>query len=134
MALLTTTYVILGEFCYFVYGNDLTRPLIMSNWDDSKWYVITLKILYCINLIFTYPLMLFPAFQVMEAYAFKGWRSGKKRMWGKNIFRSIIVIFTIVLAIWLDEKLDKFLALLGGFACAPIAFTLPCLFHYKLCA
>ena len=52
----------------------------------------------------------------------------------KNIFRALIVIFTIIVALWLDKKLDKFLALLGAVACIPITFTLPCLFHYKLVA
>lgn len=45
-----------------------------------------------------------------------------------------MVAFTIVLALSLGDSLNQFLSLLGSLACTPIAFTLPALFHYKLCA
>ena len=45
-----------------------------------------------------------------------------------------MVIFTIVFSLWMGPMLDQFLSLLGGLACTPIAFTLPTLFHFKLCA
>ena len=45
-----------------------------------------------------------------------------------------MVIFTIIFSLWMGPMLDQFLSLLGGLACTPIAFTLPTLFHYKLCA
>lgn len=52
----------------------------------------------------------------------------------KNVFRAFIVVSTIIVALWLDEKLSKFLAFLGAVGCIPITFTVPCLFHYKLVA
>ena len=58
----------------------------------------------------------------------------KKRQWLKNLTRSIMLIFTIVFSLLMGPMLDQFLSLLGGLACTPIAFTLPTLFHYKLCA
>ena len=45
-----------------------------------------------------------------------------------------MVIITVVSAITIDEKLDSFLALLGAIGCIPIAFSLPAIFHYRLCA
>ena len=53
-------------------------------------------------------------------------------MWMKNLTRALTVMFTIVIALWLNEKLSKFIAFLGAFACIPITFILPNLFHYKL--
>ena len=44
-----------------------------------------------------------------------------------------MVFFTIVIAITIDEKLDSFLALLGAIGCIPISFSLPALFHYRIC-
>ena len=40
----------------------------------------------------------------------------------------------IVVTLLVGEKIDIILAFFGGFACIPIAFTLPSLFHYRLCA
>mmetsp|Transcript_36058 Transcript_36058/g.35037 ORF Transcript_36058/g.35037 Transcript_36058/m.35037 type:complete len:80 (+) Transcript_36058:1373-1612(+) len=45
-----------------------------------------------------------------------------------------MVAFTITLSLLLDEKLGKFLGLMGAVSCTPVAFTLPTLFHFKLCA
>jgi proton-coupled amino acid transporter len=45
-----------------------------------------------------------------------------------------MVAFTVIISLALGQKLTEFLSLLGGLACTPIAFTLPALFHYKLCA
>ena len=45
-----------------------------------------------------------------------------------------MIILTIVAALTIDDKLDSFLALLRAFGCIPIAFILPGLFHYRICA
>lgn len=90
--------------------------------------------MFCINLIFTYPLVIFPANQIIEGYLFGKMPKSKKRQWFKNISRGIMVAFTVVIAILLGTSLDKFLALLGALGCTPISFTLPTLFHYKLVA
>jgi len=56
----------------------------------------------------------------------------KKRMWLKNLFRTIVVLFTVVFCLSLKDSLDKFISVLGSLACTPISFTIPCLFHLKL--
>mmetsp|Transcript_27267 Transcript_27267/g.19682 ORF Transcript_27267/g.19682 Transcript_27267/m.19682 type:complete len:80 (+) Transcript_27267:1392-1631(+) len=40
-----------------------------------------------------------------------------------------MVILTIIMGLILYDSLDKFLSLLGGMACTPIAFILPTLFY-----
>ena len=35
------------------------------------------------------------------------------------------------MGIFLASKMDKFLGLIGSFACAPLALTFPCMLHYK---
>ncbi len=52
----------------------------------------------------------------------------------KNVNRTVMVIFTVILAILMADQLDKFLAILGALGCTPVAFTLPVLFHYHICA
>ena len=45
-----------------------------------------------------------------------------------------MVAFVVVLTVLLQQKLDKFLSILGALTCTPIAFTFPAIFHYKACA
>lgn len=45
-----------------------------------------------------------------------------------------MVILTIVIALVANDKLNNFLAILGAVACIPIGYTLPALFHYRICA
>lgn len=135
--MITTVFVIylaFGEFCYFIYGDALNTPLITSNLPASSPVSWIIKILFTINLIFSYPLILYPANIIIESYVFSKLQFSIMRKWLKNLYRTVMVAFTVVIALLLGNKLGSFLAFLGAFACTPIAFTLPTLFHYKLCA
>jgi len=48
-------YVGFGEFCLFVYGDEITNPLITANL-PSGVVVWVIKVCFSINLFFTYPL------------------------------------------------------------------------------
>ena len=126
-------YLAYGQLCYLVYGGNLKLPLITSYLPDNAFTSFT-KVFFCLNLIFTYPLVIYPAFQTLEGKIFKKMRAGNKKMWTKNLFRAFVVAITIVIPLLLDDKLSKFLSLLGALGCVPIAFNLPCVFHYILCA
>ncbi len=52
----------------------------------------------------------------------------------KNGTRALLILFTIVLALCVYNKLPEFLSIVGSLTCTPIAFILPALFHYKACA
>jgi proton-coupled amino acid transporter len=99
--------------------------------DPVVW---VLKIVFCFNLIFSYPLMLYPANIAIESYLFNGWPKSKRRQWGKNIYRACMVTFTVVITLAMRKDLDQFLAVLGALACTPVAFLLPTLYHLKVCA
>lgn len=71
---------------------------------------------------------------VYESYLFAGWKKSKKRTWAKNALRTFVVAGTVVLSVWLMETLDKLESINGAFACIPLAFLLPTVFHYKLVA
>ncbi len=134
MVLLTVLvlYTGFGEYNYFVYGTSLTDPLITSILDDGA-FVWVIKILFSVNVIFTYTLMIFPANVIMEGYIFRRMPKSKKRMWLKNLFRTVVVIFTLVVCLLLKNKLDKFLSLIGTLTSTPVSFTIPCIFHLVLC-
>ena len=129
-------YVTFSEFCLFVYYDqfmDSGAPLIVSYLPAVPTaYVI--KGLFAINLIISYPLMLYPANMIIESYLYAGWPKSRKRQCFKNINRAVLILITIVLALSAWDKLDLFLSITGALFCTPIAFILPALFHYKACA
>jgi solute carrier family 36 (proton-coupled amino acid transporter) len=133
---ITVVYIIFGNFNYFAYGYKKLHehPLITSILPRKDIPVAIVEIIWIINLIFTYPLVIHPANMVIESYVFRSWAQSKSRTWLKNFSRAIMVGFTVVLSVALMETLDKLESINGAFACIPLAFLLPCLFHYKLVA
>ena len=97
----------------------------------SVWTYIA-KLAYCFTLVFTYPLQQFPANNVIESYITGGWPKSKKRMWCKNVSRTIVITLTLVMGLAVWEKIGVFLELLGALTCAPLAFCLPALYHIKI--
>lgn len=55
-------YLSFGEFCYIIYGNALKLPLITSNLPEDNILIPIIKIAFCINLVFSYPLVIYPAY------------------------------------------------------------------------
>jgi len=133
---ITVAYVIFGNFNYFVYGYTTLHeyPMITSVLPNGNIFVSLVEVIWIINLILTYPLVIHPANMVLESYIYPGWPKSRKRTWAKNFTRALLVAFTVVLAVALLSTLDRLESINGAFACIPLAFMLPCLFHYKLIA
>lgn len=125
-------YVGFGEFCLFVYGNLIKKPLITENLPPGV-VVYVIKILFSINLFFTYPLQIYPANTIIEGYLYKDMPKSRKRQMLKNLNRTLMVAFTVIFCLAMGDTIDKFISLLGSLTCTPISFTLPCIFHLKLC-
>jgi len=83
-----------------------------------------------LNLIFSFPLAIYPANTTLEKYMFKGWEKSSKRMWCKNLSRAIVAACAIVFSCVVYNQLDYFLSVSGALFCTPIAFILPIVFHY----
>ena len=49
----------------------------------------------------------------------------------KNFFRTALTILCGVISIVGASDLDKFVALIGSFACVPLVYIYPALLHYK---
>lgn len=135
VALLTTIYILFGELCYYTFGSGLNEPIVMQMMPAANPIIITVKILFIINLLCSYPLTLYPVNLIFESYVYKNFKEKSfRRTVYKNITRALFVLVALYLAIELASKLDKFLSLLGALLCAPLAFTMPTLCHLKLCA
>ena len=132
--ILTTAvvYIAFGQFCVFAWGQNITVLITDELPHDIVGYSVLF--LFSINLVFSFPLVLYPAHKIIENYLYRGWEKSKKRQWSKNTNRTLLVGFIVIVTILLGQKLDKFLSLLGAITCTPIAFSFPTLFHWKACA
>ena len=90
--------------------------------------------MFCLSLVFSQPLQLYPVHLIVEDYLYSSWAKTPKRQWFKNLTRTLLVGFTVVFTMSLGDKMDKFLSILGALCCTPIAFTFPALFHLKVAA
>lgn len=96
-----------------------------------SWIV---KILFMFNLFSSYPLVIYPANNVVESYLYAGWPKTRKRQMCKNLNRAVLCFITVILAIIIYHSIDKFLSVTGALTCMPIAFIYPALFHYRAAA
>lgn len=117
------------------WGNEITTPLITDRLDQGT-VTNVLKVLFCFNLIFSYPLTLYPANAIIESYLFGTWieyqPNSRTLYWCQNISRCVIVILSILFTLSLGQKVDQFLALVGALTCSPIQFIFPTLFHLRI--
>lgn len=130
-------YTFFGNYACIAWGDELKTPLITDQLNRNGaplWIGWVVKVLFCFNLLFSFPLVIYPTVMINENYLFDGWAKSKKRQWFKNLNRSLVVAFVVGLTIALHQKLDKFLSILGALACTPVAFLFPSLFHFQACA
>ena len=133
---ITTVYMIFAEFCLFAWYGRFSEehPLITDYLPPDSVYCWFVKMLFAFQLIISYTLVIYPANMIVESYLYKDWPKTKKRQMCKNFTRALLIIFTIVLALVIYNKLESFLSIVGSLTCTPIAFILPAMFHYKACA
>lgn len=135
MLLITVIFTSVGALCYATFGDD-TQIEIISNFPQDSKFVNAVQFLYSMAVLFGNPVQLFPALRIIEGKMF-GHLSGKKDMltkWKKNAFRTLLTGTCIVIAIAGAGNLDRFVALIGSFACVPLVYIYPPLLHYMGCA
>ena len=128
-----SVYVVFGYFCVQAWEHSINTPLITDQLPHI-WPVWVMRIFYSINLVFSFPLCIYPANIIFESYLYPNMPKTKKRQMYKNISRTLLVIFVLGFTVLVGDKTSSFLAILGSVSCTPVAFTFPALFHYKLIA
>ena len=125
MIILTVVYISMGALSYAAYGS-ATRTVVLLNMPQDDRLVNAVQLLYSLAILLSTPLQLFPAIRIMENGIFS--RSGKHNpyiKWKKNIFRFFLVMACALLAWGGADDLDKFVALVGSFACVPLVYIYP---------
>jgi len=125
MVIITTIFISMGALSYAAYGSATKTVVILNLPQDSK-FVNAVQFLYSCAILLSTPLQIFPAIKITENELFT--RSGKYNpfiKWQKNVFRFFFVIFCAGVA-WIGANdLDKFVALVGSFACVPLVYIYP---------
>ncbi|KAL3472209.1 transmembrane amino acid transporter protein-domain-containing protein [Aspergillus californicus] len=134
MILITIIFLSAGAISYAAYGS-ATRTVVILNLPQDDKFVNAVQFLYSLAILLSTPLQLFPAIRIMENELFT--RSGKYNpliKWKKNGFRFFLVMICAFVAWGGAEDLDKFVSLVGSFACVPLIYVYPPLLHLKACA
>ena len=71
-------YIFFGLFCVISWGSSINTPLITDKL-PLGWVVYIVKILFAMNLVFSFPLVIHPAHIIVENYIYKNWKKSKKR-------------------------------------------------------
>jgi proton-coupled amino acid transporter len=132
MAIITVIFTSVGFLCYGTFGDRVSVEVI-NNFPQSSKLVNAVQFLYAIAVMVGEPVQLFPAIRIIEGKVF-GRRSGKRdatMKWKKNAFRTTLCVSCGVIAAVGASNLDKFVALIGSFACVPLVYIYPAYLHYK---
>jgi solute carrier family 36 (proton-coupled amino acid transporter) len=125
MVIITVLFLSMGALSYAAYGS-ATKTVVILNLPQDDKFVNAVQFLYSLAILLSTPLQLFPAIRIMENELFT--RSGKYNpwiKWKKNVFRFVLVMFCAMVA-WVGAgDLDKFVALVGSFACVPLVYVYP---------
>ncbi|ETI28760.1 hypothetical protein G647_01211 [Cladophialophora carrionii CBS 160.54] len=131
MVIITLLFTSMGALSYAAYGSK-TKTVVLLNLPQDNKMVNAVQFLYSLAILLSTPLQLFPAIRIMENELFS--RSGKYNpwiKWQKNVFRFFLCFVCALIAWGGAGDLDKFVALVGSFACIPLVYIYPPMLHLK---
>lgn len=53
--------------CYYCWGSSLTEPVVTEMLPADNIYVQVMKLLFCLNLVVSFPLTIRPTFDTLQA-------------------------------------------------------------------
>ena len=125
MVIITVLFTVMGAVSYAAYGSN-TETVVLLNLPQDNKMVNSVQFLYSCAILLSTPLQIFPAIRIVETELFT--RSGKYNpyiKWQKNVFRFCVVMLCAAIAWGGADHLDKFVALVGNFACIPLVYIYP---------
>lgn len=125
MVVVTFVMVTMGALSYAAYGSATKTVIILNMPQDSKM-VNGVQFIYSLAILLSTPLQIYPAIEITSQQLFS--RTGKYNpwiKWKKNIFRFFMVVICAFIAYAGSNDLDKFVAIVGSFACVPLVFIYP---------
>ena len=126
-------FIIFAVICYAYFGYQ-NEPIIINNIKDPSTFIRVTKLMYCVNLIFSYPLSIYPTNVTIESYTLKHLPEGNWKYWLSNLSRLIVCFLACFSSIIFERILDEFLGLTGALLGIPIILIVPTWCHLRLCA
>lgn len=134
MVVITVVFTSMGALSYAAFGSETKTVVILNMPQDSK-FVNGVQFIYSLAILLSTPLQFFPAIEITSNAIFKRSPSGRNNpvmKWKKNVYRFFMVCFCALIA-WIGaDDLDKFVALVGSFACIPLVYIYPVSHSYIL--
>ncbi|KAI9902925.1 hypothetical protein N3K66_002277 [Trichothecium roseum] len=133
MFLITIVFTSVGALCYATFG-ERTQIQIISNFPQDSGLVNAVQFLYSLAVLAGEPVQLFPAVRILETSVFGERASGSKSAaikWKKNSLRTMAMGLCVGISLVGASDLDKFVSLIGSFACVPLVYIYPAYLHYK---
>jgi amino acid permease len=123
-----------SELCYYTFGDGITEPIIILQMPEENPVIITDKILFCIMICFSYPLIVYACNQVIESFLFSKMEYSATRKWLKNLSRTINLALALAIAITFYYSLHKILGFSAVVFGSVIVLVFPAIIHNKLVA
>lgn len=136
MFLITIIFVSIGALCYATFG-ERTKIQVISNFPQDSGLVNAVQFLYSIAVLAGDPVQLFPATRILETGWFGEQATGKKSAaikWKKNGLRTLLMAACVGVSMVGASDLDKFVSLIGSFACVPLVYIYPAYLHFRCAA
>ena len=130
MVIMSVVFISAGALSYAAYGSH-TRTVIILNMPQDDKLVNGVQLIYSLAILLSTPLQIYPAIEITSQQLFS--RTGKYNpwiKWKKNVFRFCMVVFCALIAWMGADDLDKFVAVVGSFACVPLTFIYPVSLNY----
>jgi proton-coupled amino acid transporter len=125
MIIITVIFVSAGALSYAAYGSK-TKTVVLLNMPQDNKFVNAVQFIYSLAILLSTPLQIYPAIEITSQQLFS--RTGKYNpyvKWKKNFFRFFMVAVCACIAWAGAGDLDKFVSLVGSFACIPLVFIYP---------
>ena len=134
MVIISVIFISMGALSYAAYGSK-TKTVIILNLPQDDKLVNGVQFIYSVAILLSIPLQIYPAIEITSQQLFS--KTGKYNpfvKWKKNTFRFFMVILCAAIAWAGANDLDKFVALVGSFACVPLVYVYPPLMHMRVVA
>jgi len=124
---ITTLYITFGAAGYLSYGPE-TKDIITLNLPNEGGFnfAILVKVCLCISLFFTYPIMLFPVFSILE----KKFSISSSTLLAKGVRLGVVLLTGLIVT--KVPNFGQLMALVGASCCTLLAFIMPALCHLVL--
>ena len=65
-------YIGFSEICYYTFGDNLNQSIVMQEMPSDNIIIIIVKFLFCINILFSYPITIYPTNVIIDSFLFGG--------------------------------------------------------------